>query len=114
MKSRSSNVRSVICDSSAWTIPNAAKSRFYLRGEVGATAVENFAGLTAYIKKPEYGPADIIAENVSIDATETPVLVQTDSRISLDGIDYFAGAVAINKELSLYLASPNDFIYFQF
>ena len=32
---------------SALYVPIAAKSRFYLRGEVGATAVENFAGLTA-------------------------------------------------------------------
>jgi translocation and assembly module TamA len=32
---------------SAFYVPLSAKSRFYLRGEVGATAVENFAALTA-------------------------------------------------------------------
>jgi hypothetical protein len=45
----------------------------------------SFAGLTAYIKKPEYGPATIEAENVTISNSETPVLVQTDSVVSLNG-----------------------------
>jgi hypothetical protein len=44
-----------------------------------------FAGMTAYIKKPEYGPAEIIAENITIKNAETPVLVQTGSRVQVDG-----------------------------
>ncbi|HJP04253.1 MAG: hypothetical protein CL799_13520 [Chromatiales bacterium] len=47
----------------------------------------SFAGLTAYIKKPEYGAAEIVAQNVSIDSAETPVLVQTGSRVQLDGAE---------------------------
>jgi len=45
----------------------------------------SFAGLTAYIKKPEYGPASIEARDVIISDTETPVLVQTNSVVSIDG-----------------------------
>jgi hypothetical protein len=44
-----------------------------------------FAGLTAYIKKPEYGPASIEAENVEFNSVATPVLVQTDNVVKLDG-----------------------------
>ncbi len=44
-----------------------------------------FAGLTAYIKKPEYGPAEVVAEKVSIENAETPVLVQIGSRVVVDG-----------------------------
>ncbi|MBN2470551.1 MAG: CotH kinase family protein, partial [Anaerolineae bacterium] len=36
-----------------------------------------FAGLAAYIKKPEYGPAQIEAQNVTILDSPTPSLVQT-------------------------------------
>jgi hypothetical protein len=42
------------------------------------------AGLAAYIKKPVYGPATIQATNTDISETETPTLVQTGSRISLN------------------------------
>ncbi len=45
----------------------------------------SFAGLTAYIKKPEYGPAQIFADNVRIGAAKTEVLVQTGSRVEIDG-----------------------------
>jgi hypothetical protein len=45
----------------------------------------NFAGLTAYIKKPEYGPASIEANNVVITETDDAVLVQTNSVVSMDG-----------------------------
>jgi hypothetical protein len=44
-----------------------------------------FAGLTAYIKKPEYGPARIEAMDVAISNTETPALAQTGSSVSIDG-----------------------------
>ena len=45
----------------------------------------SFAGLTAYIKKPEYGPAKITAENITVSGVPTPVLVQTGSVVTLDG-----------------------------
>jgi hypothetical protein len=44
-----------------------------------------FVGLTAYIKKPEYGPATIVATNIAITDAATPVLVQTGSEVTLDG-----------------------------
>jgi hypothetical protein len=44
-----------------------------------------FAGLTAYVKKPEYGPATIEAEATELRNTETLVLAQTDSAVSVDG-----------------------------
>ncbi|MCK4725722.1 MAG: hypothetical protein KAT29_07965, partial [Anaerolineales bacterium] len=42
------------------------------------------AGLAAYIKKPVYGPATIQATKTDISETDTPTLVQTGSRISLN------------------------------
>jgi hypothetical protein len=50
-------------------------------------ASASFAAMTAYIKKPEYGPARLIAENVSITATDTPVIVQTGNQIVIDTIE---------------------------
>lgn len=55
-----------------------------------------FAGMTAYIKKPEYGPAEIRAEGVAIVATERPVLVQTGSRASVDGEEVVAEDVDVD------------------
>ncbi len=45
----------------------------------------NIAGLAAYIKKPQYGPAFIEAINVEILNTETPALCQTESQLLLNG-----------------------------
>ncbi|MEA2008498.1 MAG: right-handed parallel beta-helix repeat-containing protein, partial [Chloroflexota bacterium] len=45
----------------------------------------NIAGLAAYIKKPQYGPASLEAVNVEILNTETPALCQTESQLSLNG-----------------------------
>ncbi len=55
--------------------------------DLSDTEISNasFAGLTAYIKKPEYGSAEIIATNVAIKDAGTPVLVQTGSRVQVDG-----------------------------
>ncbi len=44
-----------------------------------------FAALTAYIKKPEYGGATIIADQITIEGGNTRNLVQTGSRIVLAG-----------------------------
>lgn len=46
----------------------------------------SFAGLTAYIKKSEYGPARVESQNVRIVAVERPVLVQTGSVVIVDGV----------------------------
>lgn len=45
----------------------------------------SFAALTAYVKKPEYGPAKLHASNVEVTETPTPVIVQTGSELLLDG-----------------------------
>ncbi len=47
----------------------------------------SFAALTAYIKKPEYGPAAIVANRIAITGALRPTLAQTGSRIALDGND---------------------------
>lgn len=43
------------------------------------------AGLAAYIKKPQYGPATLTASEVELIETETLAMCQTDSRIVLNG-----------------------------
>jgi hypothetical protein len=50
-------------------------------------AAAGFAAMTAYIKKPEYGPARLVAENVSITGTDTPVVVQTGNQMTIDTIE---------------------------
>lgn len=56
-------------------------------GKIVDSIMQNvrFAGLTAYIKKPEFGPASIVADNVEIHGSETQVLVQSGSSISVNG-----------------------------
>ncbi|MGI9289838.1 MAG: hypothetical protein ACR2QG_01015, partial [Gammaproteobacteria bacterium] len=46
----------------------------------------SFAGLTAYIKKPEYGPALIEANGIEINSTDQLALVQKGSQVILDGV----------------------------
>jgi hypothetical protein len=46
----------------------------------------SFAGLTAYIKKSEYGPARVESQNVRMIAVERPVLAQTGSVVTVDGV----------------------------
>ena len=43
------------------------------------------AGMMAYVKKPEYGPSAIVANNVEFLDTAVVALAQTDSEIQLDG-----------------------------
>jgi len=45
------------------------------------------AGLTAYIKKPQYGPAFIDAQNIEFLNTENFAICQTDSQLILNGDD---------------------------
>jgi hypothetical protein len=44
-----------------------------------------FAGMAAYTKKKEYGPASIVATNVEFDNVKQELLVQTNSWIELNG-----------------------------
>jgi hypothetical protein len=46
----------------------------------------SFAGLTAYIKKSEYGQARLESQNVKMVAVERPVLAQTGSIVNVDGV----------------------------
>ncbi|MEJ2139109.1 MAG: CotH kinase family protein [Gammaproteobacteria bacterium] len=63
----------------------ASKDASVLRIKDSEISGVTFAALTAYIKKPEYGPAEIVADNVRISESETTVLAQTGSRIVVDG-----------------------------
>lgn len=45
----------------------------------------SFTGITAYIKKSEYGPAEVVADNVVFTNVDRTTLVQNGSRVSLDG-----------------------------
>ena len=42
-------------------------------------------GLMAYIKKPVYGPAEIIAESLVFNSTETKAIEQRGNKIIIDG-----------------------------
>ena len=64
----------------------AAKDGSVLRISNSRIVGASFAAMTAYIKKPEYGSATILANNVQIDATDIPVLAQTGNQISVDGV----------------------------
>ncbi|MCZ6785219.1 MAG: hypothetical protein O7G30_18115 [Proteobacteria bacterium] len=43
--------------------------------------------LMAYIKKPEYGPAELIARNVRMVGVERPAAAQVGSRVTIDGVE---------------------------
>ncbi|MCZ6772729.1 MAG: hypothetical protein O7G83_12250, partial [Proteobacteria bacterium] len=55
-----------------------------------------FAPLTAYIKKPEYGGATIIADDISIEGGKQESLVQLGSRIVLAGNEIAAQVLDID------------------
>ena len=63
----------------------ASKDRSTLTASKISIRGAKFAALTAYIKKPEYGGATIIADDVSIAGGNTRNLVQNGSRIVLAG-----------------------------
>lgn len=62
----------------------ASKDRSEARVESSSIQGARLAALTAYVKKPEYGGATLVAERVDIQGSE-PVLVQSGSQISVDG-----------------------------
>ena len=45
------------------------------------------AGLMSYIKKPEYGSAEILAKNISIESTGDKFISQSGSKITIDGVE---------------------------
>jgi hypothetical protein len=57
------------------------------RGTVRASRIDSvrFAALMAYVKKPEYGPASLTIENVSVGSAQQLAIAQFGSRISIDG-----------------------------
>ena len=68
-------------------VGTAAASKDGSHLEINGLDIEEveFAGLMAYIKKPEYGPASIKAKNVTYKAAGPVGRVQTGSLIELDG-----------------------------
>ena len=56
-----------------------------------------FAPLTAYVKKPEYGGATIIADGVTIEGGKQESLVQFGSRITIAGDEIAARDIDIDK-----------------
>jgi hypothetical protein len=44
-----------------------------------------FAGLMAYMKKPEYGPATMVATNMEFENTSTPARMQIGSKLTVNG-----------------------------
>jgi hypothetical protein len=66
---------------------------------IAETEMQNirFAGLMAYIKKPEYGGAEIDATNIRFIGDLRRALAQTDSRITIDGTDIESEDLDIEK-----------------
>jgi len=58
------------------------------------------AGLAAFTKKAEYGPASVMASDIEFDNVERPMLVQTGNWIDLDGKRIWGGDVDVD---GLYL-----------
>ncbi len=74
----------------------ASKDRSRLRASGISIRGARFAALTAYIKKPEYGGATIIADDITIDGAERDSLVQFGSRIVMAGKDVAAQDIDID------------------
>ena len=58
----------------------------------------------AYIKKTEYGPAEIIAKNLKFNSTDQHAVVQKENKISIDGIEVLPTELDVEK---LYSTSDN-------
>jgi hypothetical protein len=50
-----------------------------------AKLVDCGAGFAVYVKKPEFGPASIVAKNVEMGQCRTPYLIEENSSVTLDG-----------------------------
>ncbi len=74
----------------------ASKDRSMLTATKVLIRGARFAPLTAYIKKPEYGGATIIADDISIEGGKQESLVQLGSRIVLAGNEITAQVLDID------------------
>jgi hypothetical protein len=63
------------------------------------------AGLMAYIKKPEYGPAKISANALEIHSTEKRAIAQKGNKITIDGIEIPSAELNV-KELYTSVVQP--------
>ena len=63
----------------------ASKDRSRTRVESSTFSGIEHAALMAYVKKPQYGPAEIEASGVHIEGARREAVAQLGSRISLDG-----------------------------
>ncbi len=62
-----------------------SKDRSNVLVETASIDAARVAGLAAYIKKPQYGPATLEASDVKIENTQTPALCQLDSLLVWNG-----------------------------
>ena len=75
----------------------ASKDRSKLTASGVVIRGARFAPLTAYVKKPEYGGATIIADGITIEGGKKESLVQFGSRITLAGDEVAAQDIDIDK-----------------
>ena len=99
-----SNMRANEINIKAADIAAATKdgSRLFLSNSI-LTKIKK-AGLMAYIKKAEYGPAEIIAKNLEFNSTDQHAVVQKENKISIDGIAVLPTGLDVEK---LYFTSDN-------
>lgn len=55
------------------------------------------AGLMAYIKKSEYGPAEILAETLEFTSTKKQALAQQGNKIVVDGVEILSGELNVEE-----------------
>jgi len=69
------------------------------RLELADSRISNarISALMAYIKKPEFGTAEVLASNLELEGNRTIAVVQTGSRVSLDGEDFTAVDVDVDE-----------------
>jgi len=99
-----SNMRANEINIEATAIGAASKdgSRLFLSDSI-LTGIKQ-AGLMAYIKKAEYGSAEIIAKNLEFNSTDQHAVVQKENKISIDGIEILPTDLDVRK---LYFPSDN-------
>jgi hypothetical protein len=75
----------------------AAKDGSRLRLTNSRISNSRISALMAYIKKPEFGIAEVIAANLQLDGNRAVAVVQTGSRISLDGEDFTPADIDVDE-----------------
>ena len=66
------------------------------------------AGLAAYTKKTEYGPARLTAFDIEFENVERPTLVQTGNWIDLDGKRIWGVDVDIERDILKFAAGEGE------